>query len=155
MRVIVPRSIQEELLTSLMAAGLREIGGVLMGEHVGDQIFAVRQITVQWESGSLATFVRAVQELLQPLAKFFRLTHHDYRRFNYLGEWHSHPSFVPEPSARDCETMWEIVDDREVGANFVVLLIVRLSRENELTGTVTVFSPGHRIARANLVLEEQ
>ena len=37
--------------------------------------------------------------------------------------------------------MWEIVDDPEVGANFAVLMIVRLDADDQLIGTVTIYAP--------------
>lgn len=153
MRVIVPAAIQDKLRSLLQRAGTREIGGVLMGEHLGEDQFAVRSITGQTNGGTFASFVRLVQGLLAPLTRYFRQTDHQYRRFNYLGEWHSHPSFSPEPSTRDADSMWEIVDDPEVGANFAVLLIVRLSDGDVLEGTATVFAPQRHVEPAELLLE--
>jgi len=45
--------------------------------------------------------------------------------------------------------MWEIVGDPQVGANFVVLMIVRLSSAGQLEGTATVYLPGHQVSRRN------
>lgn len=154
MRVTIPACIAGEMTAALRKAGTAEIGGILMGEHVGESEFAVREITVQAHGGTFASFVRALQAVLGPLARFFRRRGHDYRRFNYLGEWHSHPSFACEPSGRDEGTMWEIVDDPDVGANFAVLLIVRLDAGDRLTGTVTAFAPGRIRLRGELVWEE-
>jgi Prokaryotic homologs of the JAB domain len=53
--------------------------------------------------------------------------HHNFKRFNYLGEWHSHPSFLPEPSATDHKSMREMIEDPKLGANFVVLMVVKLN----------------------------
>lgn len=62
------------------------------------------------------------------LAAFFELNGGDYTRFNYLGEWHSHPCSEPLPSMTDIQTMQSIVDDPEVGANFLILFIVTWKR---------------------------
>ena len=77
--------------------------------------------------------MRRLGEALSALARFFRLTGEDYTRFNYLGEWHSHPSFSTTPSEKDVQSMLEIAGDPEVGANFVALVIVRL-RADGLVG---------------------
>lgn len=152
MTIIVPKSIREELTAALKKAGPREAGGVLMGEQVADGLFKICRITVQTGGGSLSTFIRSLKELILPLNRFFEETKHDYRHFNYLGEWHSHPSYSLVPSERDARTMWEIVEDSHVGARFAVLLIVRLDNPG-LSASATVFPRGGPMLRANLMLE--
>ncbi len=152
MRVLVPRDVSKRLESALRSAGRREVGGVLMGEHVSEGVFRVKDLTVQ-RRGTLASFVREVGVALTPLRRFFRETGHDYVRFNYLGEWHSHPSFTPEPSHRDSESMWRIVDDPAVGANFAVLLIVRLGSKGKIEGSATAYLRGRRKLEATLEAE--
>lgn len=153
MQLIVPYVVQTELLRAMQDAGEREIGGVLMGEHVGPERFEVRRITVQRLAGTFTSFIRLLEGLVRPLARFFQDTNHDYQRFNYLGEWHSHPSFKPVPSGRDENSMWQIVEDPEVGARFAVLLIIRLDGRETMEGTATVFAQGRLRRDAQLVLK--
>jgi hypothetical protein len=148
-RLLLTSEIAERLAGALRDAGRREVGGVLMGEHVSEGVFRVKDLTVQ-RRGTFVSFVREVGAALVPLRRFFRETGHDYVRFNYLGEWHSHPSFAPEPSPRDSESMWRIVEDPAVGANFAVLLIVRLGDEGELEGWATAYLSGRRRLEASL-----
>jgi integrative and conjugative element protein (TIGR02256 family) len=93
-----------------------------MGEHIGDELFRVVEISVQRSGGTAACFIRHPNEHKAQLERFFAQTGNDYARFNYLGEWHSHPSFEPAPSETDVCTMQSIVEDPEVGVNFLVLL---------------------------------
>ncbi len=144
MRVLLPGDVAEKLESVLRSAGSREIGGVLMGEHVSEGVFRIKDLTVQRRGGTFASFVREVRAVLAPLQRFFRETGHDYTQYNYLGEWHSHPSFPAEPSHRDSESMWRIVEDPAVGANFVVLLIARLGAKGNLEGSATVYLPSRR-----------
>ncbi|MFL6416742.1 MAG: Mov34/MPN/PAD-1 family protein [Bryobacteraceae bacterium] len=59
------------------------------------------------------------------LEDFFQRTGSDYRRFNYLGEWHSHPSFPVLPSTEDKTSMQSLVDgERDI--EFSALVIVKL-----------------------------
>lgn len=153
MQLILPLEICQQLEAALREAGRREIGGILMAEHVGENSFRVRSLTIQRRGGSIATFLRAVEAFLGPLRNFFRQTDHNYTRFNYVGEWHSHPSFVPAPSETDHRAMWSIIDDPQVGAFFVVLLIVKLDENGELIGTVTVYQPNVHDFRGELILE--
>jgi integrative and conjugative element protein (TIGR02256 family) len=85
--------------------------------------------------------VRHPHEHRQELNRFFERTGSDYKRFNYLGEWHSHPSFLPVPSETDLETMQSIVEDPQVGANFLVLMIVKLHGRREMQVSTTAFLP--------------
>jgi len=141
MQLLVPPEINARLVGALSDAGRREIGGILMGEHVGPDVFRVKDLTIQRKSGTFAAFVRIVSEILAPLRAFFDSTKHDYTKFNYLGEWHSHHSFALRPSTRDHATMCEMVSDPQLGARFVILLLVRLDEHGRLEGAVTVYQP--------------
>ncbi len=150
--VSIPTEVQQALHKALKAAGADECGGVLMAEHVGPDHFAVRQLTVQG-GGRVASFVRETRSALRALSNFFRQSGHDYSRFNYLGEWHSHPSFSVQPSVMDHKSMLDIVMDERVGATFVVLLIFKLSRQSKLEGSAHTYLPDGSFAPSTLVLE--
>ena len=146
---------EQKLVAALESAGSREVGGILMGEHVSEDTFRIMDLTVQRQTGTLASFVRVVQNIVGPLSRFFRRTSYNYTRFNYLGEWHSHPSFNLGSSNLDRKTMCEIVEDPSVGANFAVLLIVRLYDSNRLEGIAELYLPGHRVFGAELAREKE
>ena len=151
MEIRVPDAVERRIADALHRAGVREVGGVMMGEHVGGEVFRVVEVTVQ-QPGTAATFVRKLWGAVAMLMGFFARTAHKYTKFNYLGEWHSHPSFRLDPSARDRATMRGIVEDPEVGANFAVLMIVRL-QEGRLRGQAFVCLPGKTMQPAALVME--
>lgn len=145
---------ERKLEATLRKAGQQEIGGILMGEHIAEDVYRVQELTVQGQAGTFASFVRLAKEVVVPLQHFFRKTRYNYKRFNYLGEWHSHPSFLARPSLRDSETMWEMLQDAAIGANFAVLLVVRLSSACQVEGTVTVYLPERISFEAELLREE-
>lgn len=151
--LILPSEQHELLVAALRKAGRREVGGILMGEHAGPNLFIVREITVH-RRGAFATFVRRIEDALGRLRLFFRSTGYDYARFNYIGEWHSHPSFAPYPSKTDDMSMLQIVQDETVGANFVVLLIAKLGSEGELVSTVHTYLPDGMRVQSNLSLQK-
>ena len=151
MQILLDDAIEQGFVAALKEAGNREIGGILMGECIADDTYRVKSFTAQRHGGSPVFFVRVIREALGPLRSFFRQTGYNFRRFNYLGEWHSHPRFAPEPSCLDSESMWEIVEDKGVGANFVVLLIIRLNDVGRLEGTAIVYMPGRHLFRGKLV----
>lgn len=101
MRLLLPREIREQIETALREAGRNEIGGILMAEHIAENAFRLQSVTIQRRGGSFAAFLRVVEAFIGPLKNFFRRTDYNYTKFNYTGEWHSHPSFVPKPSETD------------------------------------------------------
>jgi proteasome lid subunit RPN8/RPN11 len=138
MQLILTQPILRQLQNELTWARRREIGGLLLGEHLHEETFRLAEVTVQRTGGSATHFVRHPALNQQQLDDFFRRTGEDFARFNYLGEWHSHPSFEPLPSRQDIETMQSIVEDPDVGVHFLVLLIVTLTR-SEIRCTARLF----------------
>jgi integrative and conjugative element protein (TIGR02256 family) len=141
MELLLPEAIAKKLHTALKVGGSQEIGGLLMGEHMAGDTFRVVDISVQTLQGTHSTFERDPDEHRAQLAEFFTRTGADYTRFNYLGEWHSHPSFEPLPSSKDMRTMRSIVSDPRVGVNFAVLIIVRLVHRDRLAMSATAVLP--------------
>ena len=147
--LILPPDQHELVLAALRWAGRRAVGGILMGEHAGPNLFVVREMTVH-RRGAFASFVRRIEDAVGKLRAFFQNTGHDYTRFNYLGEWHSHPSFSPYPSKTDDFSMLQIVQDENVGANFAVLMIIKLGLDGELIATVHTYLPDGTRMRSNI-----
>jgi hypothetical protein len=141
MKLLIPPDISSQLVDALKKAGKREVGGILMGEHIGPDTFRVKELTIQRKYGTFASFIRLVDEIIAPLKKFFDSTKHDYTRFNYLGEWHSHHSFSLSPSDEDHDSMRKIATDSQLGARFVVLLLVKLNEGGCLESSITVYQP--------------
>jgi hypothetical protein len=129
------------LREACVRAGDSETGGMLFGEHVAEREFTIVEATVH-AIGLFASFVRLIKDGLTRLDQFFRRTRYDYTRFNYLGEWHSHPSFALHPSPVDSATMQAIVDEPSTGALFVVLLIVKLDSNGHLRAGAWAYFPG-------------
>ena len=154
MKIHLSTDIQKRLIRALEKAGPHEIGGVLMGEHIDEAEFCIVDLTIQEQSGSVAFFIRLVADIVQPLKEFFKRTGYNYRKFNYLGEWHSHPSFPPVPSEKDIQSMQEIVTDSDTGANFAILLIVRLKGAQEIEATATTFLRDGKSLECQLIKEK-
>lgn len=151
LRITVPHNIQDSLRSALLKAGNHECGGVLMAEHVGVNHFAVRELSVQ-KPGGIASFVRSLTSAVRAIQSYCRTTGNNFTRFNYLGEWHSHPLFSVQPSSTDHATMRNLATDIRVGANFAVLLIFRLNG-GVLEGSAHTYLPDGSIHQSVLDLE--
>lgn len=139
------------LLSELRRAGSDEVGGVLATERVADQVFRIVDLSVQRRGGSYATFSRDARLHKRFMRRFLDLTGHQYERFNYLGEWHSHPSFPALPSITDIRTMHALLNAPDQAANFLVLLIVKRSTTGKLEGSAHAFALGLPPMRVPLV----
>lgn len=116
----------KEIEGALRIHGRLEIGGMLFGEMAGPNQFLIHEATVADDvSGTWLSFVRYPGRSLRRLRRFFKKHQFNYRKFNYLGEWHSHPSFSLEPSRRDLGSMSEILRETE-GIQFALLVVARL-----------------------------
>ena len=124
MRIEFPRHLRSRMRRQLIAAGPREIGGVLMGEQLAPGHFRIVEFSTDADNGSNRHFVRRPEYHREALEAFFTRTGSEFCRFNYLGEWHSHPSFSVRPSQADVNAMRHLVEN-EKDINFSVLLIVR------------------------------
>lgn len=153
MQILIPSDIAHQFITAIDLVGNREVGGILMGEHIDKDKFRIIEITVQTHGGTFASFMRFVQDITEPLRFFLNRTKHEYTRFNYLGEWHSHQNFALIPSSTDACTMHEIVMDPESNVNFVILLLVRIGSAGMLESTATLYLPGRGSAFAEVVFE--
>lgn len=142
MQLSLPTDVVRKMRRHMLRAGSREIGGMIMGEQTGDQQFRVVDFTVDATSGSPSSFTRDAEQHDQALEKFFSKTGADYHRFNYLGEWHTHPRFSVHPSLQDVHTMQDLVDGSG-GVNFAVLLIARLKWFWRFESSANLFVGGY------------
>lgn len=153
MNLILPVELKDRITKALLKAGNREIGGVLMGEHVGSGSFKVTSISIQ-QPGTVSRFLRKIEDAVGVMKSFFSSNNNNYSRFNYIGEWHSHPLFEPIPSYQDDASMLDIITDSSIGANFVVLLIVKLGENHTLVGTAHTYLPNRTRTRAVITIGE-
>lgn len=150
MQIELANEVKRTLRRALRQAGRQEIGGMMFAEQIAPSHFDVMDISLEMHSGSQSTFERDPEPHSQALKEFFRRTGHDFDRFNYLGEWHSHPSFSVHPSCSDVATMTELVENGN-DISFAILMIVRLRFLTWIDCTFTVVSQGGAPETSNIV----
>lgn len=132
----------------LKRAGAREIGGVLFGEQIAEGDFRIVEATRQrfW-GGTATTFKRRGGGARRKILALHEKVGGNPERFNYLGEWHSHPRAPAWPSCQDEITMYDLLADQGEAVNFLVLLIVKLDEQARLhIGARTYLGSGHKLA---------
>lgn len=140
MRIRLAADQTAKLAAALARAGKREIGGQLFGKQLAASDFLVTELTVHSRSGTIARFVVDLLQAARDAVRFFERTNHRYSRYNYIGEWHSHPSFAVRPSGTDVGAMQALVGDPEFAGSFAILMIVRLDGET-LSASAWLFDP--------------
>ena len=144
MKLIVPSKVTARLTTALVRCGNRECGGIIMGEQVEPGTFRVLECSLQRRRGGTAHFVREEDHLDEALGNFLERHGNDYARFNYIGEWHSHPRFSLQPSGQDDSTMRQIVESPESTLTFAVLMLARLGWPCQVQAAASVYEQGIR-----------
>lgn len=147
MRLRIPKLIIERWADDLRKSGRREIGGVLFGEQIAEGDFRIIEATRQrfW-GGTAMTFKRRGSGARKDILALHEKFGGDSERFNYLGEWHSHPNAPAMPSLQDEITMCNLLAEQGAAVNFLVLIIVKLD-EAELfhIGAITYLASGHKL----------
>ncbi|HEC8326511.1 TPA: Mov34/MPN/PAD-1 family protein [Providencia rettgeri] len=153
MQIILPNSILKKLRCHMLKAGRREIGGMLMGEDIGDQTFKIVEFSVDMNRGTPSSFVRDSSQHDLELQHFFEKTESNYKRFNYLGEWHTHPSFSVSPSLNDINSMQGIVNSED-NVDFAFLFISRLRCFWQFECSVHLFIKGYPPIQCDVIYEK-
>jgi proteasome lid subunit RPN8/RPN11 len=134
MRIRLPSDQLAILREALRRAGTKEIGGQIFGEQLAPSDFLATELTFQKRPGTFARFIVDLAQAARDALRFFDHTRHQYTRYNYIGEWHSHPSFEVRPSAVDLTSMRDLVSDVDFKGRFAVLMITRLDGEKLICG---------------------
>lgn len=147
MKLRIPKKMIERLAVDLERAGSREIGGVLFGEQLAEGDFRIIEATRQrFFGGTATTFNRRGRGARKEILALHEKASSDPERFNYLGEWHSHPNAPAQPSVQDEFTMHELLTDQGGAVNFLVLMIMKLDDRQRLhLGAVTYLASGHKL----------
>ena len=138
-QVLIDEACLRRLKRELKLAGSREMGGVLAAENLGNGQFRITAMSFQRSGGSVASFVRDPLFHRRFMRRFMARTGNKPARFNYFGEWHSHPSFVPLPSGTDVAQMQQLIRARDQVANFLVLLIAKLNSSGVVEASAHAF----------------
>lgn len=129
-----------EMRACLQKGGIREIGGWLAAEQLAPGKFELVGFTVDLEVGTLNRFASLPATHSDQLDKILNANAGRTGRVDYLGEWHSHPTFPPVPSDIDVAAMTKMVEEN--GPSFAALLIVRLLNAEALEASITTFQRG-------------
>ena len=70
MQLLLPSEVVRKMRKHMFRAGRREIGGMIMGEQLGDQQFRIVEFSVDATSGTRSNFVRDAEQHDRVLKEF-------------------------------------------------------------------------------------
>ena len=135
----------------LTTGSLREIGGWLAAEQLAPGKFELVGFTVDLDVGTHNRFSSLPTTHGTQLDDILAANADRKGRVDYLGEWHSHPTFPPVPSDIDVAAMTKMVE--KSGPSFATLLIVRLLGAAVLQATITTFQRGLPPEQGRLIID--
>ncbi len=147
----IPRSQLAKMQGCLKKGGIREIGGWLVAEQIAPGDFALVGFTVDLEVGTRDRFDSLPGLHTEQLDEILAENGKREGRVDYLGEWHSHPTFPPVPSETDMAAMTNMVE--RSGPSFAALVIVRLLNMASIEATITTFRRGLPPEPGRLIVE--
>lgn len=153
MKLRIGKNTIKEWQKTLKKAGDREIGGILFGEHVGDSDFKVIHATKQTKGGNQTHFKRDASKAIKDIERLSAQHENNHERFNYLGEWHSHPNAPALPSAQDEATMHQLLIESDATVNFLVLIIIRLSKNKTIEMSAQAYLASDHIIPCDIEIE--
>ena len=136
----------------LKKGGIREIGGWLVAEQIAPGEFELVGFTVDLEVGTRDRFHSFPSLHTDQLDQLLAENGNRMGRVDYLGEWHSHPTFPPVPSEMDMAAMIDMVENS--GTSFAALVIVRLLSAAKIEATITTFQRGEPPVKGRLTIDD-
>lgn len=124
MKIIVPEKMSKIILDHVKKYSPNETKGALFARKIDDETFEIDAVYIEKKVGTFAFVILENNCRYKKFQAVYNKKHHyDYKNHNYIGDWHSHPSFALFPSEYDKS---EVVEDlTKSNANFLIQMIVK------------------------------
>lgn len=150
MTIVIPKEISELLKKELDFMGQNETKGSFFAERIDNDLFEVNEIYFSKKRGTFS-FIKMIigDEYKKFQKKYHEKYSFDYEKYNYIGDWHSHPSFSCFPSTYDKK---EAIDDfKKSNANFIVQFIFK-NENDSLIGKAFLYDNSNNALEVNLII---
>jgi [CysO sulfur-carrier protein]-S-L-cysteine hydrolase len=138
MTIILPKKISKILHKQIHRHSPNETKGALFAKQIDDDHYEIDEVYLERQIGSIA-FVRLYNnQRYKRFQKQYHAKHDDdFLHHNYIGDWHSHPSFECVPSSFD--RMEVEMDLQQSNANFLIQVILKVEY-NKLVGDAFLYN---------------
>lgn len=152
MKIIIPKKLTKKIFIQVKKCRLNETKGALFARKISDEMFEVDDVYIEKKVGSFAFVELVNNEKYQVYQNcYHEKSGHDYIHHNYIGDWHSHPSFVLYPSSYDIEEVKK--DLKKSNARFLVQVIVKIIND-KLTGNAFYYDRNITAKQIELIIEQ-
>ena len=123
----------------------------MFAEKTGNEEYKIEDVYFESSVGNFA-FVKLYnnKKYKKFCNEYFKRHMDDYENHNYIGDWHSHPSFSCYPSMFDKE---EVIKDLECSnAKFLIQVILK-DDNNKLIGNAFLYNMCETATKVKLIIE--
>ena len=151
-RVILSEAVAAKIRDGIPRASQIEAGGVMLGEHVGDNTFRVTDVSLKL--GRHRYYYCDPPEH-QPFVDEFLARFPDRKRFGLLGTWHSHPSGIAMPGRGDLRTLKDKMTSPLCDLSFMVMMIACLNGASQVyAGGVVLLRGESDVQMVEITIED-
>ncbi|HHX70090.1 MAG TPA: hypothetical protein GX708_18830 [Gallicola sp.] len=128
-----------------------ETKGALFAKRIDDETFEIEKVYFEPNVGSFAFVKLYNNRTYKKFCKNYFDKHvGEYHIHNYLGDWHSHPSFSCTPSSYDVKEVEE--DLKKSNAKFLVQIILK-DQNNKLVGNAFYYNENISAKKIDLIIQ--
>lgn len=112
----------------ILKYGISETSGSFFG-NIKNNNFNITHIYYSNVKGSsVFVYTPYTKKMVRFAKKFYKETNYNYEYYNYIGDWHTHPSFRCYPSPNDIvESRKDII---KLELDFVISTIMKVEQDN-------------------------
>lgn len=151
MKIIVQKTVTNKIIAALIKARKKETKGACFAYRSSNDCYYIEDIFISREKGTFFfSNLKANFQYRRFEKKYHKKHKFDYLNHNYVGDWHSHPSFECVPSNYDKR---EVEDElAHSNANFLIQLIVKMV-ENNIIGRCFIYQENKSMEECELLFE--
>ncbi len=153
MEIIIPKEITLRLIKQISKYSPLETKGALFAEDLGNDTFKIDEVYLEPKPGT-TTFVKLYinHEYVTFQKNYHKLRNNNFSKYNYIGDWHSHPLFECYPSSYDVSEVEK--DMKQSNAIFLVQLILKVFN-GKLVGNAFYYSHEKSAKRIKLTIQNK
>lgn len=152
MKIIVPKEISNKLIEVIVQHNPYEIKGSFYAEQIKENFFIIDDVYVSEISGNRFFSNLIVNARYKKFERdYYSKKNFIYTKYNYIGDWHSHPSYECIPSDYDRKEIRK--EFRNSNANFLVQFIFKVIDE-KLIGNAFLCKGNEIVKIEELVIEQ-
>lgn len=138
MKIIIPKNFSNKIFERIKETAPNETKGALFAQKINDNLYVVDDVYFEKKVGSFAFVELYNNKIYQQFQRKYHEKHNnDFKNHNYIGDWHSHPSFECYPSGFD---QLEVQADlQQSNARFLIQTILKI-KDDKLVGNCFLYN---------------